>query len=435
MKTQNKNKEILFIGLAFFASYFGAGNLIFPPMLGLEAGSSWAPAIIGLVLSGIFLPLLALMIISLAGGSVDNITRRVHKHFYKILVGSIMIFANFVSVPRTAAVATEMGIQGIFPEIPYVPLVITYFFLAFLFARTRESVIDKIGKLLTPTLVIILFIIVVKGVIFPIGTTSNPVVENPFLHSFLGGYQTGDVLVSFMMAHVFIGAFTSKGFTSDKDRNNATFKACAIAFICLFIVYGGLLVIGAHSGEHFDANNIESAALLSGIVTLIGGRIGMIGFGIAVFLACFTTAVAQITSISDYFVELSKDKLNYQITAAIVAVIGTSVALMGVDKIIVFSTPLFHAMYPACLAMIILGLLRNVLPNDGSFKGSIILTLIYSLLEALLSTGLNINIINNIVTKMPLYSQGMGWIVPFLVGLILGTIIYYLTQKNKKLKV
>ena len=432
MKAKNKNTEIIFIGLAFFASYFGAGNLIFPPKLGLEAGTSWLPAISGLVLSGIFLPLLALMIISLAGGSVDNITSRVSKHFYKILVGSIMVFANFVSVPRTAAVATEMGIQGIFPELPYVPLVIGYFLFAFYFARTKESVIDKIGKLLTPALVVILFVIVVKGVFFPIGTASAPVVSNPFLHSFLGGYQTGDVLVSFMMPNVFMGAITSKGFTSDEDRNSATFKACAIAFLCLLIVYGGLLIIGAHSGNHFDANTVESAALLSGIVTLVGGKIGMIGFGIAVFLACITTAVAQITSIADYFVELSNDKLNYQITAAVVATVGTSVALLGVDKIIVFSTPLFHAMYPACLALIILGLLRNVLPNDGSFKVSMALTVVYSLFEALLSTGMEVSFITTIVTKMPLYAQGMGWIVPFLVGLIGGTIMYYIIP-NKKL--
>lgn len=150
------------------------------------------------------------------------------------------------------------------------------------------------------------------------------------------------------------------------------------------------------------------------------------------FLACFTTAVAQITAISDYFVELSGEKLNYQITAVIVAVIATSVALLGVDKIVKFSNPLFLAMYPTCIALIILGYFRKVIPNDGAFKGAVLLTLLYSILEALISMGFSPEVIRKIVQIMPLYSQGMGWILPFIVGLAGGSIIYVFIGKNKK---
>ncbi|RVU54006.1 branched-chain amino acid transport system II carrier protein [Anaerosphaera multitolerans] len=433
MKQQGDNYkrwDIIFIGLAFFASYFGAGNLIFPPMLGLESGTGWFPAVLGLTLSGIILPLATIVVISFAGGSVDSITSRVSKNFYKIIVGCIMVFANFVSVPRTAAVAAELGLQGIFPKLPYIPIVIIYFILAFYFVRTKENVIDKIGKILTPALALILFAIVILGLVNPVGTPSEPVVSNTFVHSFLGGYQTGDVLVSFMMANVFIGAITSKGYISDSSRNKAVLKASFIAFICLFIVYGGLLFMGAYGGSRFNPT-IERSALLVNLVELLGGRITMVGFGIAVFLACFTTAVAQVTAISDYFVELSADRLNYKLTALVVSVIATSVALLGVDNIVKFSNPLFMAMYPTCIALIILGYGRKLIPNDGGFKGGVILTLLYSIFEAILSTGFSPKFIRYIVEIMPLHSYGFGWVLPFIVGLLGGTLIYFFISPKK----
>ncbi len=60
-------KDVLILGFAFFATYFGAGNLIFPPQLGFVSGSSYGPALVGLTLSGILLPIFALLIISRYG--------------------------------------------------------------------------------------------------------------------------------------------------------------------------------------------------------------------------------------------------------------------------------------------------------------------------------------------------------------------------------
>ena len=144
-----KFTDVLFVGLAFFASYFGAGNLIFPPMLGLQSGSNWLSGMIGMLASGVGLPILAIIVLGMCG-SVQKISDHVNKKFYTVMIGAIMILCCCVSIPRTAAVGIEMGLQGIWPGAPYLVFVILYFVIAFLFAKDRGTALDKVGKILTP---------------------------------------------------------------------------------------------------------------------------------------------------------------------------------------------------------------------------------------------------------------------------------------------
>ena len=85
-----KFTDVLFVGLAFFASYFGAGNLIFPPMLGLQSGSNWLSGMIGMLASGVGLPILAIIVLGMCG-SVQKISDHVNKKFYTVMIGAIMI--------------------------------------------------------------------------------------------------------------------------------------------------------------------------------------------------------------------------------------------------------------------------------------------------------------------------------------------------------
>lgn len=255
----------------------GAGNLVFPPMLGLQAGSHWLSSIVALAVSGVLLPILAIAIIGMAGG-VTGITGHVSKNFHTVLVGAIMVFAMFISVPRTASVAIELGAQGVVPQTPYAPAVVLYFILVFFFARSKENVLDRIGKILTPLMAVILFVLVIRGFVAPIGTPVETTLESPFLNAFLGGYQTGDVLVSFLMASVFLGTITGKGYTEPKDRNRVTILAGVIAFCCLLVVYGGLLYMGACGSGDFPAD-IGNSELLVSVIKRGGGQFAMSALG------------------------------------------------------------------------------------------------------------------------------------------------------------
>ena len=423
-----KPTDILILGFAVFASYFGAGNLIFPPMLGLQSGTQWLGGMIGMLLSGVGLPIAAILILGKCG-SVRQITDHVHSKFYTIFIGMIMVLCCCVSIPRTAAVGIEMGLQGVWAGAPYIPAVIIYFLIAFFFAKDRGSALDKVGKFLTPAMVVILFILVVKGVLDPIGTPAEPTFENPTISSFLGGYSTGDVLVSFLMATVFFEAITRKGYTGDQFVK-ANLGTGIIAAICLAVVYGGLLFMGACVSGDFKAGEISNAELLLTVIRRSGGQIAIYGLCLSVVLACLTTAIGQITAVADFFEEATDKKLNYKILVIIVPVVTTLVASVGLDTIVSLTSPWFSFTYPIALVLMLLGLFEKFIPNDGCYKGATYFTVIYACLDLPAEYGVHIGALDAILGKIPLYSLGFGWVVPAIVGFIIGMIAFSGKKKN-----
>ena len=402
-----KFTDVLFVGLAFFASYFGAGNLIFPPMLGLQSGSNWLSGMIGMLASGVGLPILAIIVLGMCG-SVQKISDHVNKKFYTVMIGAIMILCCCVSIPRTAAVGIEMGLQGIFV-------------IAFLFAKDRGTALDKVGKILTPIMTIILFILVVKGAVSPIGTPGAASVDNAFVNSFLGGYSTGDVLVSFLAAGVFFDSIKRKGYEGEAFRK-AHVRACLIAAVCLAIVYGGLLYMGACVSTEYTPDSISNANLLLSIIRSSGGQIAIYGLCLSVVLACLTTAISQITAVADFYETATHGKLSYKVLVMIVPIVTTIVASFGLDTIVSLTSPWFSFFYPITLVMTILGIFEKKIPNDGAFKGAVYFTVIYAVLD--LPHEYGFGFLDPVLNHIPLYGLGFGWIVPAIVGFIVGLIAW-----------
>lgn len=425
---QIKATDVLFIGLALFATYFGAGNLIFPPMLGLQSGAAWSGGMIGMIASGVGLPVLAIIILGHCG-SVQRISDHVHKNFYNIFIGMIMILCCCVSIPRTAAVGIEMGLQGLWGGAPYLISVVVYFLIAFFFAKDRGTALDKVGKILTPVMTVILFILVVKGFLSPIGVPSSPTVDNAFLNSFLGGYSTGDVLVSFLMASLFFGTIREKGYEGAALRK-VNFGAGVIAAVCLAVVYGGLFFMGACVSREYSADSIGNADLLLNVIRSSGGQIAIYGLCLSVILACLTTAIGQITAVADFFTEAFHGKVPYKVLVVIVPVVTTIVASFGLDTIVKLTGAWFSFTYPIALVLMILGIFEARIPNDGAFKGAVWCTVAYAFLDLPAEYGVHIGALDAILNKIPLYGYGFGWIVPAAVGFVLGLLIGNSKGKN-----
>ncbi len=414
-------RDSLIIGLALFASYFGAGNLIFPPLLGLQSANQWVVGSAGFILSGVFMPVLALYVISRAGGSVEKLTKDLHPSFSKYLLLLIMLFAGHVSVPRTGAVGYELGVEAVFPNFPMPVFIILYFAIAFYFSLDVNEMIDKVGKYLTPALVIILIFIIIKGVFTPLGTPTEPSVDNVLVNSFLGGYQTGDLIVSYLLGTVFIGDIIRRGYSSDKERNRMTANAGVIAFVLLFVIYVGLLFLGAKVSGVYPPD-VDRSELLLAIVNTVLGKTGLYALGIAVILACLTTAIGQITSIAAFFHEFSKGKISHKLAAAVFSIIGASIALLGVEKIVFITTPIFLGVYPSLIVLMILGIFKNYLPNKASYRLTMIFTLVISIIEAANSI-LGIEAIGKFINMIPLSSYGFAWVLPAILGFIIGAVI------------
>lgn len=420
-------RDILILGFAFFATYFGAGNLIFPPQLGLNSGSDFLSGLAGLTLSGIFLPIFTLIIIGL-NGDVHQITDRVGKYTYNILLAALMIVCTFVSIPRTCATAIQLGIQGNIPAAPFIPLVVAYFVISFFFAYDQNNVMDRMGKYLTPLLALILVVIAFLGIFNPLGTPVAPAVPQPFVNAFLGGYNTGDVLVSFIMATVFIKSIYAKGYVQIGERNKTLTYCGVVAFVLLLIIYGSLLYMGACvSGDY--PQNIGRPELLVAIIQRVGGAV-MVPMGIAVVLACLTTAIGQISAVSEFVNTISKERISYKVVAVGCCVLSALTALLGVDGIVTYIGWIFGVCYPPCLALMVLGVIGKAVATNGGHKGAVYLVTIYALLESL--PGLSsLPFAKAIVAMTPLSTYGFGWVPVFIVGFIGGLIIGKIYDRNR----
>ena len=252
--------------------------------------------------------------------------------------------------------------------------------------------------------------------------------DHPFVNAFLGGYNTGDVLVSFIMAAVFISSIYGKGYTTVGQRNKVLIYCGIVSFILLLIIYGSLLYMGACvSGDY--AQTIGRAELLVAIIQRVGTWV-MVPMGIAVVLACLTTAIGQVAAVAEFTSTATGKRVSYKQVAVVCCILSALTALLGVDGIVTYIGWIFGVCYPPCLALLVLGIIGRFMPNNGAYKGSVYLVTLFALLESL--PGLSsLGFAKAIVTATPLSTYGFGWIVPFIIGLIGGSLIGHFVSSKE----
>jgi LIVCS family branched-chain amino acid:cation transporter len=422
MKKNHITRDSIIVGLALFSTMFGAGNLIFPPQIGLADGTQWGWGALGIVLTGVILPVLAFWGVNNVGTDVKCLMGHVHPKFYDVfyLIGCILVGMGS-TLPRNGATTHEMGVLSIFPNAPSWLTMIIFFALVFFFGCDKGKVVDKLGKYLTPLLLILLAIVLVKGVISPIGTPQDTGVSKPLPSAMLTGYLTGDLTVGLMCANIFIGGILDKGHTNPLERKRSGLIVGLTSIVALGIIYIILTYIGACGGDYYDLS-VPQTTLLSGLVGRVLGSFGKVCMGLAVSLACLTTAISQITAVADFYETATHGKLSYKVLVMIVPIVTTIVASFGLDTIVSLTSPWFSFFYPITLVMTILGIFEKKIPNDGAFKGAVYFTVIYAVLD--LPHEYGFGFLDPVLNHIPLYGLGFGWIVPAIVGFIVGLIAW-----------
>jgi len=413
-------KDTFIIGLALFAMFFGAGNLIFPPMLGYRTGENWLSGTVGFMMSDVGLSLIAIIAVAVIGGGFTALGNKVGPRYSKILGTTIMLaLGPLLAIPRASAVSYEMGIESLFPT-STMWLVTTIFFIATIFfVIDQKGVIDKIGKLLTPILLLTLLAIIVAGIIHPIGVASTSKVANAFGLGFTEGYQTVDALAAVIFARIILNTLVSKGYTTTTSQVMITIKAGAIALGIIAIIYGGLIFIGSNSSALFP-DDITRTSLFVCIVNRILGSSGTLIMAIAVVFACFTTAVGLTATAGAYFQHISKGKLNYKITVVVISFVSLLIANLGVKTIISFSEPILLLVYPPVIMLIICGLFDKFGLSKHFYRGAVHTALILSIPEMLTRYHIPVNSVVDLLNSLPLASYKVGWLIPsLLVALIL----------------
>lgn len=421
---KKKQKDILVIGFALFAMFFGAGNLIFPPYLGVLSGTSWTVGFTGFIIADVGLALLAILASAKCDGDINRVIVRSGKRLSLVLATAIMVcLGPLLAIPRTGATTFEMGMQPIFNGFNPVVFSILFFGLTLVLTIKPSKVVDIIGQYLTPVLLVALIVLIIKGIISPLGDLSQAAkIDGVFAEGISQGYQTMDPLGALALSAVVILSLGQKGYTEQYQKIKLTLQSGMVAAVALIIIYGGLTFLGFTVAGQFvgvDLKNINQTALIVSITEQLLGQPGKVVLAMIVGLACLTTSIGLTSATAQYFTKISKGRIKYETIVVIVCVFSAVVSNFGVSTIISFSSPILSIIYPATIVLVLLTLFGDNIHNDNIFKGATYMALIVSVLTVVDSMGINVDFIH----YLPFDSIGFNWIIPAIVGGVIGKFI------------
>lgn len=414
-----RNKETWVTAFALFSLFFGAGNLILPPHLGLKSGDLWWLVTIGFCTSAVLIPILGILAHAKLQGTIFDFGKKMSPTFS--LTYCLVVYAIAIALPspRTASVTHEMAIAPFFDSSPLLTSIL-YFAMVFVFVMNRSKILNIVGKLLTPAILIILIALI--GIItfsldysFPAATFTSP-----FSSGVLEGYQTFDAIGAVVVGGVIIVSINlNQREASYSEKKSLIAGAGWLAGLALFLIYMGLILSGAMSHTLFDAA-ISRTELLSGLATAALGDQGNLLLSILIALACFTTAVGIVTGTSDFMrSRFQNSQKAYVITAIIGCLLGVLMGQFNVGYIIAVALPALMITYPITIILILLNVLPEKYGSPSVFKGVVWTTILFSIPDFLSTIGLS-DAMEELQAFIPLSNYSMGWVLPAILAFVVG---------------
>lgn len=432
-------RQSVAVGITLFSMFFGAGNLILPPMLALQAGTSTVPAMIGFLVAGIGLPVLGIVAVALVG-TARELADRVHPLFSSVFVAAIYLaIGPCLAIPRTSSTAFEMLIP-LFPQgapIGTIRLVfsIAFFAVAYALAMHPGTLTKLLGRITGPALILLLVIVVGSSLVSPAGVAQAP--QAPYnsaapIQGFLTGYQTMDLLASLTFGLVIAENIKELGVSDSHGLMREISRAGIVAGILMALVYCGLAQVGASFGSVMP-HATNGAALLTASATLHFGIAGTVIIAAIYLLACLNVCIGLISCCGTYFAETfgaaapdaqtrTLGRIPYAGWAAAFTVFSCVVSNVGLDAILTFSVPLLNALYPVSIVFVIMGMAHRVcdrLPLIWPWAiGATAIVSVATALRDAFFAGIWLPF-----DALPLASLGFDWLLPALCGAVLGAIL------------
>ena len=428
-------KDLLFVGFTLFSMFFGAGNLIFPPFLGAQAGTNAWFAFLGFALSAIGLPVLGVIAIARAGG-LSTLAGRVHPRFAAVF--TLLCYLSIgpcLAIPRTASTSFEMFAPliggGAAKQLLYS---VVFFAVAFLVALRPEKLTDRLGKLLCPTLIVLILVLFGACLLHPVaahyGAPAADYASLPAAEGFLAGYQTMDTIAALNFSAVIALNIRARGVGEEKQVVRGTVRAGWIAGAVLLAIYAMLTHAGALSGAAFPGGE-TGADTLTRLAYGLFGTPGQVLLAAIFLIACLNTCIGLISCVSEYFHGLFP-RVPYVAFAAFFALASAVVSNIGLAGIIRLSTPVLNAIYPAAIVLIALSFVPRLEAHRLVYPVTVGLVCVQSVVAALAKSGLSIPLVTAAAAKLPLSALGFGWATPAVFGLVLGLFLSRRTEKLEK---
>ena len=414
-------KEMWVIGFALFSMFFGAGNIIFPPYLGYTSGTQWFLSFLCYFIADIGLAIVAVYAMLKCGSDIDGITGKLGVLPSKIIsLLVILCIGPLIAIPRTAATTFELSVLPLIGNANEMVFSVLFFGLVWQLCLRESSVLDVVGKILTPVLFLSLIVIGAKSFITPLGGIAS-------LHNtaevvkkgILSGYQTLDVLAALIFGVIILKTLQEKGYEDVAQKKKIVLGASLISGFGLLLVYCGLTHLGATVSQILRPD-FTRVGLVVKCVSLLFGKGGMLLLSVMVALACLTTAIGLASSTAAYIEKISNGKLKYKVVVTFVCVFSAIFSTMGVEAIVKYAALVLNLLYAPVLTLIFLNLFVDKITNKNVFKGGALGAFLVCLISLGFAQGLQPLAF---VQALPLHSYGLEWIGPAGAGSLIGHFI------------
>lgn len=445
MNKKMTGKQYVLVASMLFGLFFGAGNLIFPIILGAKAGASLVPALLGMLVTAVGMPLLGIVALGVSRSSgLMEMSSRISKGYgYFFTCALYLTIGPFFAIPRCAATSFTMGIAPLVSGSQTLVQAIftTLFFAAVLYFALRPSnIMNSVGKYLNPIFLVCLGILVVTAMLSPQDAVSEVPVsgsyaDSAFATGFLQGYDTLDALASLAFGIIVINVIKGMGIEEPGEIAKSTIKAGIFSMILMTVIYALIALVGAQSyglyADQLADPSFNGGTAFAVIAKHYLGSAGMIVLALTVTFCCMKTAIGLVTSCADTFSEIFPNSLSYRNWAIAFTAFALLVSNIGLSKIISISAPVLYFLYPLAIVLILMTIFGRFFGNARSvYVCGISFTMIAAVLDLLRVSGAASvqGIVEWAAGWLPLYSMGLGWVVPGAVGVIVGLIV----AKTKK---
>ena len=449
MKRNLTLKETVVITSMLFGMFFGAGNLIFPAKVGLDAGSNMWSAFAGVFVTAVGIPMLAVVGLGLSRSEgVVELSQRVSRKYSLFFCTLLYLtIGPLFAIPRCASTAFSVGAVNLLPqegERLYLALFSLVFFAVVLYFSLKPGgIMTWIGKWLNPVFLVFLAVLVIAALAKPVSSISAVApAENyassgsAFFRGFLEGYNTLDALAGLAFGIVVIDVVRKNGIS--QPERVAVNTAKAGIFSCLFmgLIYLFITLICAQSAP-VCAGADNGGTVLGTIANHYFRSAGSVLMTLIVTFACLKTAIGLVTSCSKAFVDMFPKGPGYTVWAVVFSLVSFGIANFGLTTIVSWCVPVLMFLYPLAITLILLSLSGKFIgANPTVYRTTTAFTLIAAVFDMIgtvsgmvpgsrVLAGLKA-FAGNI---LPLYDLGLGWILPAAIGFLAGL---FLTKRKTR---
>ena len=423
--TSLKSQDVLALGFMTFALFVGAGNIIFPPIVGLQAGPHVWLAALGFLITAVGLPVITLVALAKVGGAMDALSTPIGRAAGVVLgVVCYLAVGPLFATPRTATVSFEVGLAPLTGESPLALFIysLVYFAIVLGVSLYPGRLLDTVGRVLGPMKILALLILGGTAFVLTpdgVGSATSAYEAAPFSQGFINGYLTMDTLGALVFGIVIVNAIRSRGVTSPQLITRYAIIAGLIAGVGLALVYVSLFRLGSGSHE-VAAGATNGAAVLHAYVQHTFGSLGSGFLAVLISLACLVTAVGLTCACAEYFSRVLP--LSYKTLVIILAAFSLLVSNLGLTKLIAFSIPVLTAIYPPCIVLVALSFCKDFWHEHGRILGPVMLvSFVFGTIDALKGAGLA-DWMPSQLSHLPLSEQGLAWLVPCVMTLVVAVV-------------